>query len=67
MIATLKYYMGDDCRLRRIVTYRDLFNIEYRIKVFPVENRYYFTDDVNPMKDTFDHLNLIGGKTKWQQ
>jgi hypothetical protein len=38
MRTTLKYYMSDDTRLRRIITYRDMFNIEYRIKVFPVKN-----------------------------
>ena len=37
MIATLKYYRKEDSRLRRLVTYRDLLTIEYRIKVFPVE------------------------------
>jgi len=35
MRATLKYYKGEDKRLRRVITYRDIFNIEYRIKVFP--------------------------------
>ncbi len=35
-ISTLKYHKGIDNRLRRIITYRDLFNIEYRIKVFPI-------------------------------
>ncbi len=35
-IVTLKYYKGTDNRLRRIITYRDLFNVEYRIKVFPI-------------------------------
>ena len=35
--TTLKYSKGIDNRMRRIVTYRDLFSIEYRIKVFPVE------------------------------
>jgi hypothetical protein len=34
--TTLKYYKSDDERLRRIITYRDLFNVEYRIKVFQV-------------------------------
>ena len=36
MIATLKYHKGLDNRLRRNITYRSLFNIEYRIKVFPL-------------------------------
>ena len=33
MRTTLKYTNKD--RLRRIITYRTLLNIEYRIKVFP--------------------------------
>ncbi len=37
MRTTLKYYKGDDNKLRRIATYWDFFNIEYRIKVFPVD------------------------------
>jgi len=37
MRTTLKYYRNYDNRLRRLITYRDLLNIEYRIKVFPAE------------------------------
>ncbi len=36
-ISTLKYSKGYDNRMRRTITYRDLFSIEWRIKVFPVE------------------------------
>jgi len=33
-ISTLKYDMRNN-RLRRILTYRDMFSTEYRIKIFP--------------------------------
>jgi hypothetical protein len=36
MATTLKYSKGLDNRLRRYITYRNLLNIEYRIKVFPI-------------------------------
>ena len=38
MRTTLKYKKGFDNRLRKLITYRSLLNIEYRIKVFPVED-----------------------------
>ncbi len=37
MRTTLKYKKGVDTRLRRLVTYRDLLSVQYRIKVFPAE------------------------------
>ena len=40
MIITLKYIKGVDTRLRRLVTYRDLLSVQYRIKVFPAELKY---------------------------
>ena len=40
MRTTLKYYKYPDNRLRRLITYRSLLNVEYRIKVFPVESKY---------------------------
>ena len=35
MRTTLKYKLGTDTRLRRLITYRDLLSVQYRIKVFP--------------------------------
>jgi len=40
MRTTLKYKKGTDTRLRRLVTYRDLLSVSYRIKVFPAELKY---------------------------
>ena len=36
MATTLKYIKGLDYRLRRFITYRNLLNVEHRIKVFPI-------------------------------
>ena len=52
-ICTLKYYRSDDARLRRIITYRDMFDIEYRIKVFPIKHT---------AQDLIDNLNNKEGK-----
>jgi len=40
MTITLKYKLGTDTRLRRLVTYRDLLSVQYRIKVFPARLKY---------------------------
>jgi len=40
MRTTMKYQKGTDTRLRRLVTYRDLLSVQYRIKVFPAELKY---------------------------
>jgi len=40
MRTTLKYKKGSDSRLRRLITYRDLLSVQYRIKVFPVEEQW---------------------------
>lgn len=37
MRTILKYKKGIDTRLRRLITYRDLLSVSYRIKVFPEE------------------------------
>jgi len=57
MATTLKYKKGFDMRLRRLITYRNLLNIEYRIKVFPI-NAQDIIDDLN--------TNMEVKKT-WQQ
>ena len=36
MATTLKYIKGSYYILRRVITYRNLLNVEHRIKVFPI-------------------------------
>jgi len=57
MATTLKYSKGLDNRLRRYITYRNLLNIEYRIKVFPIT-----------AQDIINNLNTTQEVKKiWQQ